>query len=169
MMFQLFQPKASALFSPCGTWRYTLSRRFAPGPTIAFVGLNPSSATQYKLDNTTKKCLRWARREGYGQYVMLNLFGLVSTDPDGLLTAEDPNGPGNDAALMETFATATAIVFCWGVTLHKFTAPRIKAVEQMAEDAGVEPLCPGYTKAGFPRHPLYVKNNTQLIPYKRPR
>lgn len=155
-----------ATFSPCRRWRFTLTRTWNPNlPTIAFVGLNPSVADEEKLDNTTKKCVRWAKRDGFGKFVMLNLYGIVSTNPAGLKTVEDPVGRDNDFWIRATFRQAKAVVFCWGATLNQFTSDRIAAVEEMALEAGLAPLCPGHTKAGFPLHPCRIANATNLIPY----
>ena len=157
---------AGATFSLDGKYRYRLWRMWDwESPTIAFIGLNPSTADANKLDNTTTKCVHWAKRDGFGQYVMLNLFGLVSTDPKGLKTVDDPTGTENDDWIRTTLSEAKAVVFCWGCTAQKLTEPRIKRVEEMTRDAGLKPLCVAVTKGGFPKHPLYAKNNTILMPY----
>lgn len=159
---------AGAEFSLCGKYRYKLWRCWDwERPTIAFIGLNPSTADGSKLDNTTTKCVKWAKRDGFGQYIMLNLFGLVSTNPAGLKTATDPNGPDNNAWITKTLAEVKAVVFCWGATSHKLTKPRIELIEMLARDAYQRPLCPGLTKGGFPKHPCYLANDTRLIEYPR--
>lgn len=158
---------SAAEFSPCRRWRWTLTRVWDPTkPVIAFVGLNPSIADETQLDNTTKKCVKWAKRDGFGKFVMLNLYGIVSTDPAGLKAVEDPVGRDNDFWIRATFRQAKAVVFCWGATLNQFTADRIAAVEAMAREAGLVPLCPGHTKAGFPLHPCRLANATKLIPFE---
>lgn len=157
--------KSDALFSPCRTWRYTLTREWDSSlPGIAFIGLNPSTADADKLDNTTTKCVKWAKRDGFGRYVMLNLFGLVSTNPNGLLTAPDPVGPNTDAWIAHVLSRCPAVVFCWGSTHAKLLTPRIAVVEQITRDMGRTPQCLGVTGGGFPRHPLYLRNDTQMIP-----
>lgn len=37
-----FAPTRSAVISPCGRYRYRLDRRWADGPSIAWIMLNPS-------------------------------------------------------------------------------------------------------------------------------
>lgn len=73
--------ESSARFSDCRRYRYTLTRRFADGPTVAFIGLNPSTADEHADDPTIRRCLGFAKRWGYGELVMLNLYALRSTDP----------------------------------------------------------------------------------------
>ena len=45
----------TALFSPCGRFRYRLGRRWGEGPTVAFVLLNPSTADQLRDDPTVRR------------------------------------------------------------------------------------------------------------------
>lgn len=156
--------KSGAIFSECRTWRYQLWRTWDRSlPSIAFVGLNPSTADQRKLDNTTLKCVRWSRRDGYGTFIMLNLFGLVSTDPKGLRQCEDPVGPWTDQWLKRTIDSVKTVVLCYGGHSHPLIKGRIKAVNEMVTN----PMCLGVTKGGAPLHPLYLKNSTQIIPYVR--
>jgi hypothetical protein len=42
-------------------------------------------------------------------------------------------------------------------------------VELIAEQVGAHPLCLGTTKSGAPRHPLYVRSDTPLVPYTEQR
>lgn len=156
---------SDAVFSPCRTWRYSLTRTWdTDKPAIAFIGLNPSIANENRLDATTKKCVAWARRDGFGRYVMLNLFAMVSTDPQGLKTAVDPVGPETDAWIEKTLQQSKSVVFCWGCTYEKLLAPRIAAVEQITRNTGLTPQCLGVTGGGFPKHPLYLRNDTRMVP-----
>lgn len=166
MPFTLQQPISDAVFSPCRTWRYTLTRTWDNSlPSIAFIGINPSVANEHKLDNTTTKCCMWSRKLGYGTYVMLNLYGLVSTDPVSLRGHPDPNGPENDYWIRRTLSEVKTVVFAWGATANNMTGPRIAFVESVCNELGHRPLCMGTTKGGFPKHPLYLKNNTAMVPY----
>ena len=53
----------TALFSPCGTFRYRLGRRWSEGRTVAFVLLNPSGANEHVDDQTVRRCVRFAQRD----------------------------------------------------------------------------------------------------------
>lgn len=70
--------KNGAELSPCGTYRYTLTRQFrpnAPAPMV-FVMLNPSTADASQDDPTIRRCLGFADREGYGAILVVNLYAL---------------------------------------------------------------------------------------------
>lgn len=151
-------------FSDCGTFRYRLSFDFRPAKgqkkaRLAFVGLNPSSARAWKLDPTVFKVGRLARRMGFAGYDVYNAFGLVSTDPKGLKAVVDPNGPGNDETLSSIPKNAF-ILAGWGV--HAGLGDRF---ERLAELLPGKLHCLGVTKAGFPRHPLYVPESFEPIEY----
>lgn len=146
-----------ARFSACGCYRYTLWRVWdASRPSIAFVGLNPSTADAEQDDPTVRRCIGYARRWKYGGMVMLNVFALRSTDPRGLLAVDDPIGPENDAWMLRSLRRVELAVACWGN--HGELLGR---GDQVARALG--PFkCLGLTKVGHPRHPLYLKGSLKL-------
>ena len=155
---------SSDQFSECGTYRYRLSFDFRPEAArkksrLAFIGLNPSSAKAWKLDPTVFKVGRLARRMGFAGYDVYNAFGLVSTDPKGLKAIEDPNGPENDKTLA-SIPASDFILAGWGV--HAGLGDRFA---KLAEILSGKLHCLGVTKAGFPRHPLYVPDRVEPIEY----
>jgi hypothetical protein len=164
MTTQLFDTgkDSGAIFSPCRTWRYQLWRRWDPDkPTVLFIALNPSTADAEKLDPTCTRCMDFAKRWGFGTYLMCNLFGFRSTDPRGLATAADPVGPENDWHIQTAVESATTVVAAWG--RHQGIGERAGEVLSMIPVAH----CLRVTKNGFPWHPLYVPGNTRLVEYWR--
>jgi hypothetical protein len=152
-----------ASFSPCRRWRYDLWRVWDRGkPTIAFVALNPSTADEKKNDPTIRRCLRFAREWGYGTMHMLNAFGYRATDPRDMKAADDPVGPGNDEAILDTASRADFVVVAWGV--HGTHRQRDEQLRELLED--VDLWCLGLTKEGQPRHPLFMRASTQPLPYR---
>ena len=111
-------PKAiesGAGFSLCRTWRYKLWRRWSSaGPTVAFIGLNPSTADELNDDPTIRRCIGFARHWGFGGMYVLNVFAFRSTNPRALRGAADPVGPRNNAALLTTCRRCDMVVACWG-------------------------------------------------------
>jgi hypothetical protein len=155
-----------AEYSSCERYRYTLTRTMNPAlvgddrRTIAFVGLNPSTATESKDDPTVRRCAGYAAREGFGRFVMLNAFAYRATDPKDMKAQADPVGPGNDAALARVARDADLVVLAWGA--HATHLGRHDAVLALL-DGLCEPVCLGVTKAGMPRHPLYLRADAPFV------
>lgn len=155
---------AAATFSPCRRYRYTLSRTWAPSlPTLVFLMLNPSTADELQNDPTVERCHRRAQRLGFGGVGVVNLFALRSTDPAGLYVEQDPVGPANDAAILEMCRAAGWVVCAWGT--HGKHLTRAAHVLQLLTDAGITLHALGINADGSPKHPLYVANTAELVPY----
>lgn len=147
-----------AVFSDCRVYRYTLWRRWGDGGLCSFVGLNPSTADESKNDNTVTRCITFARDWGFGGMVMLNLFGLRSTDPKGLKRVRDPVGLENDAALLAVAELSSQVVCCWGN--HGEYRGRGFVVQRMLSRFPLWHL--GLTKRGCPKHPLYLPRDAVI-------
>ena len=151
---------SGATFSPDRLYRYTLWREWGDGPPFVVIGLNPSTADESQDDPTIRRCVGFAKREGCGRLVMLNLFALRSTDPAALLQSTAPVGPENDDTLLrETREPNAIVVAAWGA--HKTTGWR--AIDVLTK-LMVPLWCFGRTASGAPRHPLYVKADAPLLP-----
>ncbi len=146
---------SEAVYSPCGRYRHALTRVWdRTARRVAFIMLNPSTATEAQNDPTIERCERRARRLGFGGFRVVNVFAWRETDPAGLRRAADPVGPGNDAALLAACKWADLIVCGWGV--HGAHLDRGPEVERLLRRAGCDLHRLGATRAGHPRHPLYV-------------
>lgn len=142
-----------ATFSQNDVYRYSLRRAWGPGPMVAFIGLNPSTADALQDDPTIRRCIGFARDWGYDALVMLNLFAYRSTDPKGLLDADDPIGPANDYVIDAVCQQAGLVVEAWG----SFPLARDRAVTLRSRLILDGDCCVlGRTKEGHPRHPLYM-------------
>ena len=104
----------TALFSPCRTFRYRLGRRWSDGSALAFVQLNPSTANETADDQTVRRCIHFAQRDGYGGLEGVNLYAYVSTDPEDLRRAGYPVGPGNDLHIAAAARECDRVVLAWG-------------------------------------------------------
>ena len=69
-------------------WRYTLGRSGAR--PLLVIGLNPSTATQEKLDPTVTRVEKVAQQCEFDGFVMLNLYPVRATDPKDLPPRADP-------------------------------------------------------------------------------
>lgn len=148
----------SACFSPCRTWRYSLTRTWETrGRILAVIGLNPSTADETQDDPTIRRLIRFATREDYGGIVMLNLFAFRATDPRAMKAAADPVGPENDDYLrLET--RGRDVLCCWGT--HGGWRGRGTAVRRHVDGPGQCLFHLGLSKGGHPKHPLYLRSDT---------
>lgn len=157
--------QGSAILSECGRYRYVLTRETGGGRgVVAFIMLNPSTATADVDDPTIRRCRGFARDWGYGSLVVLNLFALRATDPALMKAAADPVGPDNDRHLREVARNANAVVAAWGV--HGGHRGRDRHVLALLADLDGDLLCLGTTRAGHPRHPLYAPANLAPIAFE---
>lgn len=155
-----------ARLSGCGTYRYTLDRIWdASLPIAVFVMLNPSTANASEDDNTIRRCIWFAKREGCGGIRVVNLFALRATDPAALRAHPAPIGPQNDRWILSVLCQDPAVVIAaWGA--HPFAAARAVDVLRTIAAGSVPVKCLGTTKDGHPKHPLYLPKNTPLIDYR---
>ena len=144
-----------------GRFRYLLWRQWEAGARVLFVMLNPSVADATRDDPTIRRCVGLARAWGFGAVEVANLFALRATDPRDLVRARRRVGPRNDEILAEVAARADAIVVAWGV--HGGLDGRDRAVAHMLGGRALR--CLGRTRAGQPRHPLYVRRDVTTVPW----
>lgn len=155
-----------AIFSTNRKYRYVLYRSWDHTlPRIAFIGLNPSKADENINDPTVRRCINFAKKWGYGSLLVGNIFALKSTDPNELYGAKDPVGPFNDTWLDKIFNDADTTVACWGT--HGNLNKRGQDVRFLLYGGqgsiGVRYLHVfGFTKHGFPKHPLYLNGKTKI-------
>ena len=144
-----------ATFSRDRRYRYRLWRRWDPvRPVVAFVMLNPSTADARHDDPTIRRCVGFARRWGYGGIEVVNLYSYRATDPRALRTVPDPVGPGNRRHIRRALRRAALVVLAWGANAR---GDGLGTVAQAH--------CLGLTRAGQPRHPLYLRRDVQPRPY----
>lgn len=159
----------AAWFSACRQYRYALLRCLnvglageGNGRGINFIMLNPSTADETLNDPTITRCIGFASRWQYTSLIVTNLFAFRATDPANLKRAADPVGAENDEYIRTVAMNSAAVVVAWGV--HGVHQGRADYVMRLLNDAGVYPYCLGLTKGGHPKHPLYLRSDTALIP-----
>jgi hypothetical protein len=152
--------KRGAYISPCGTYRYSLEREWAEGPVCTFIMLNPSTADADIDDPTIRRCIGFAQRWKFGALAVVNLFAFRATDPKAMIGAVDPVGPANDAAIASAVELGGLIIAAWGV--HGDLRERGLAVRRLIEEGCERDIHHlGLTKDGHPRHPLYLRGDSQ--------
>lgn len=158
-----------ALISPCGLYRYSLTRRWDAGAySLPIIMLNPSTADASIDDPTIRRCISFAKREGFGGIRVMNLFAFRATSPDAMRAAVDPVGPDSFAHFETLFAHVSSnsnvpVLAAWGA--HGDHLSRAEAITREARYHGARLVCLGTTKQGHPRHPLYVKGDHPFVPF----
>ncbi|MEM7472810.1 MAG: DUF1643 domain-containing protein [Pseudomonadota bacterium] len=151
---------STAVYSDCESYRYALTRIWDDaGGKIAFVMLNPSTATEVQNDPTVERCERRARALGYGAFRVCNIFAWRDTDPFKMRKAAEPIGPMNDGAIADACDWADRIVAAWGT--HGAHLNRGPQVETLMRATGKPLYHLGLSKAGHPKHPLYIAYKQQ--------
>ena len=153
----------SAVLSNDGLYRYELTRMWDNEKRAAvWIMLNPSTADDDADDPTILRCISFSKAWGYGGIRVVNLYALRSTDPAALKRHPDPVGPLNDWHIkLAAGYSSRPVIAAWGT---KAEASRAAAV---ADLIGPRLMCLVKTKHGHPKHPLYVKGDTQPVPWTR--
>lgn len=150
------------------------SARFVLGtvglkPLVCF-GINPSTAAPNALDRTVARVSRFAADNGYDSWTMLNVYPQIATDPKKLdqeyrqeLKAE------NERQIAGVIAgRPLTILAAWGglISSRPYLSALLGDILRLTSLAGCDWVSLGDpTKDGHPRHPLYVRADTQLRPF----
>lgn len=153
--------RMSAEVSGDGVYRYELGRSWDESkPSLEWIMLNPSTADADVDDPTIRRCIGFAKRDGFGSIIVHNLYALRATNPKTLLDCHIIEAFGdNERWLSRQCADVT--VAAWGAN------PAAEAWMKCVLWRGVfrsRPLllCLGQTASGAPRHPLYVKGDKEM-------
>ena len=155
-----------ASFSDCGQYRYRLWREwgmnFGEGSgTLAFAGLNPSTADGEIDDPIVRKLVGFAKRLGCVRLEIVNAFARVETNPRNLwvLDSHVLFGPGDrneNAVLAVVDSSPRYMVLGWGIC-------RLAPLFLNADEHILGSLLENGTGDAFklnadgsPAHPLYL-------------
>lgn len=166
----------SATISPDGKYRYDLTRFWAGAPPVLWCMLNPSTADADIDDPTIRRVIRFTRDNmpDAGGVVVVNLYALRATRPVHLLDDRAASlGPANRSTINAWLAgrPLAGVVCAWGAwhatqnaKQYGNSIARIN-FEGLADRVGHRPVCLGTTRAGAPKHPLYVPASTPFQPF----
>ncbi len=169
------------LFSECRSYRWILKREFERGKkTVIFIGLNPSIANSKSNDSTLVRIINFCSRWNYKNLYVINLFGLISKSSSQLSKNINPIGENNDLITLKALEFWSKNINCdlwlgWGAkgNLYKRDSTVLKLIKNFSE---LEPnennysrrvLSLGLSKKGYPRHPLYMPNESFLKPFEQ--
>lgn len=169
--------KKDAWLSQDRKHRFTLTRIWDEDlPAFIVIGLNPSTADETEDDPTIRRCIGFAKREGCGRLLMLNLWSYRATDPRDLRRVSDHerapavNRENVRLAIGREMERRGAIVVCaWGT--HGEFKQEAEALRKVLSSPLNFTECPklmclGMTAAGHPRHPLYLRSDAPLIAWE---
>ena len=127
---------------------------------VTFIGLNPSTADEASNDQTTRRCIGFARSWGYSRMNLVNVYAFRATNPptrSRRLTISV--GPDNQEVIQEILLISNLVICAWGTFGAGPNADDVRALVSA-------PHCLGRTRLGAPRHPLYVNARTTPTPFR---
>lgn len=156
--------RADALISPCGFFRYTLTRVWDDAlPRLLFIMLNPSTADALLDDATIRRCIGFARGFGFGGIEVVNLFAFRTKSPAVLMKHCYPVGPDNDEHIIAALGRAGGIICAWGSAAKGH--PRVREVLDIVGMFGASPpMALRLSEDGTPWHPLYLPSDSKPVP-----
>ncbi len=158
----------SALFSDCRRYRWRLEREVqGEGLVVALVGVNPSTADATVDDQTIRKELGFAKRNGWRKIIKGNVFAYRATDVHELRAVPDHRHAENASHLAQIAAAADLIVPCWGARgkLPRALHPWLDSTMTLLRGSGKPIVVFGLTRSGDPLHPLTLGYGTALRPW----
>lgn len=150
---------APAVFSDDRVYRYSLYRpvdlSFGQG-TLVGILCNPSKADETRDDPTIRRWLGFARRWGFRDTFIVNLFAFRATDPKDMMAAHNPVGPDNDDSILLHATEADRVVCAWGNRgAHLQRSSWVRALLQEVDLYYLR-----LNGTGEPEHPLYIPGTT---------
>mgnify|MGYP006273110787 CR=1 FL=1 len=152
--------------------RYVLGIK-GKNPLICF-GINPSTAEPGNLDNTVKSVERLAINNGHDSWIMLNLYPQRATHPANIHERLHKKlHTANLEAIMRLIQQFEKVNLwaAWGTLIwHRpYFRQCLTDIYQITENYNHQWLSMGeLTKAGHPRHPLYLKATSKPQPFDMP-
>lgn len=162
-METLITPNAintGAVISDDGKYRYRLWRIWDDSkPLVLWIMLNPSTADHSINDPTITRCIGFTKNWGYGGMFVGNLFAYRATDPRELHCQRDPYGPDNSHHVWQMIKECETVVCAWGN--YRNANGNLYQLSSL-----LNLRCLGVNKNGSPKHPLYMKSDSELREYK---
>jgi len=153
---------SSAVYSPCKSYRYSLTRSHAKATkSLLFILLNPSTATELKNDPTVARCQKRSELLGYNSFIVCNLFAFRTKNPEIMKNHFEPIGPDNHQIIKESLKIADQVICGWGN--HGAHLDQSEKVLKIIATFGKHAYHLGLTKSHQPKHPLYMSYNQEPI------
>ena len=141
------------------TWNHAPKTAWEPTSRVGFVMLNPNQADAESDDPTIRRCIGFAKRWEFGGLEVVNLFAYRAKTPQLLRQATEPIGEENDRYLLTLPHRVDLIIFAWGNWGGLWQRDREVLTFFQTQKA----YSLGITKLGHPRHPLYLRRDSDRV------
>ncbi len=167
----------SANISDCGRYRFKLNRSwvdiFDARRSALWVMLNPSTADANVDDPTMRRVINFSSRDDFTSLTVINLCPYITANPANLKrrTHEELFPMGYFDEIRVKLGEYDTMICGWGSGAVSMLSREslissmsmIRAIALGFDKADV--MCLGLSKQGHPRHPLYLKKNSNLVPF----
>lgn len=177
--------KRTAHLSPCGTYRWTLTRTWDDRPVLLVCMFNPSDADHEMDDPTVSLVCHIASHNGYGGIVVVNAIPLRSSTPAAAIAMTNWDKTRdwhardrlheNVGFIVAEVEKAGAVLLAWGALGDRCSdwMDNVREEIECALPEGVPLYCLGKTAGGHPKHPMArgkhkVPKNAPLLPWGLP-
>jgi len=138
------------------TARFVLGTAGA-NPLICF-GINPSVAEPDKLDPTLKRIQKYAEKQNFDSWIMLNIYPQRATDPQNIHMKIDCALHEKNLLHISSVLQRKQfrILAAWGgvVTIRDYFTKCLSDIIEIANENDCQWVALGETKNGHPYHPL---------------
>lgn len=135
-------------------YRYLLWRIWNESlPCLTVIMLNPSEADENFNDRTIKTLIALCNGNGYGGFIVVNLFAWRDKEPAQMKLAEYPIGDRNEEILEISINESNDILCAWGVHGNHLSRDKDVICKLIASQKNL--LAIKVSKNGMPEHPLY--------------
>ncbi len=138
---------------------------------IACIGVNPSTASPNNLDPTLKKVKKIASFNGFDGWIMYNVYPQRATDPNALDSSLNTdiytcNLKSIRASILELNIKTVWLAYGDLIAKRDYLYLSLFAIYDSLKDLDLNwCIINSPTKKGHPRHPLYQKSASNLLPF----
>lgn len=155
----------SARLSRCGRYRHALCRDWT-GPertarVILWIGLNPSIADASLDDPTLRREVAFSRDWGFTRYLKGNLLDWRATSPRDLPRVLDLARSAANLAILRKLALEAETVVLASGRVPPGLARALTETLGLLDEIGRPASCLGQNADGTPKHPLYLRKETE--------
>lgn len=134
-------------------------------------GANPSTATPGVPDHTIRRINTFVLTQGFDGWIVFNLYPLITTNPDGLPTRLKPDVHRRNLRIVNQTLKEYPIKLSWAawgniIEKRNYMGSNLRDILKITEGYALtwNQLDPPTLK-GHPRHPLYHRTNSRLLPF----